>query len=143
MLITKAEIITTAYISTTITEAEILDSVIASIQNGYTREAMSPTLYGDLVLNPTKPEYAELLSDYVKPFIAHSVKAALFYQQIFEGGNTPSNEDQLVYNEIFGIAKTKYVALQSYCASQNFIQYTAPTYKLKAGFILKNTQANN
>ncbi len=137
MLITKQEIIDTAYISTTITEAEILDSVIASIQNGYTREAMSPTLYGDLVLNPTKPEYAELLSDYVKPFIAHAVKASLFYQQMSESGNTPSIEDNLVYTEVFGIAKAKYTALQSFSASQGFIQYTSPLSRLKAGFLIK------
>ena len=77
--------------------------------------------------------------DFVKPFLAYAVKSTLFYQQMFEGGATPSASDDVVYTEIYLIAKSKYNLLQSYCANANFEHYTAPSFKLKSGFLIKKT----
>ena len=139
MLITKQEILDIAYISTTITVAEILDSAITTAELTYVREAMSASLYEDVSANPTNPDYATLITDYIKPFLAYSVKAILFYQQMYEGGSTPSADDELVYTEIYLIAKSKYNILQEYCSSQVFTSYVSPKYKLKSGFLIKNT----
>ena len=139
MLITKQEILDIAYISSTITVDEILDSAITTAELTYVREAMSASLYVDVSTNQTNPDYATLIADYIKPFLAYSVKAILFYQQMFEGGTTPSSDDELVYTEIYLIAKSKYNILQSFCASTNFDCYTAPAFKLRSGFLIKNS----
>lgn len=136
MLITKQEILDTAYISTSFTVDNILDSAIITAQMTYAREAMSAPLYDDLVANPTTPEYAELLSDYVKPFLAFAIKSILFYQQIYESGTTPSVDEKLVYSEIFLIAKSKYNLLQQYCSQMGFSKYTQPQRIIKSGFLI-------
>ena len=70
MLITKQEIIDIAYISTTITVADILDSAISTAELTYAQEAMSDSLYEDVSTNPSDPVYNTLLTDYIKPFLA-------------------------------------------------------------------------
>jgi hypothetical protein len=137
MLITKQEIIDIAYISSTITVDEILDSAITTALQTYAREAMSESLYNDVLANSDKAEFELLLSDYLKPFLAYAVKSILFYQQIHKGTTSPTTEDQLVYEEIYILAKSKYNILQSFCASSNFSSYIKPQYVTKAGFLIK------
>ena len=139
MLITKQEILDIAYISTTITVDDILDSAITTAEMTYAKEAMSASLYQDVSADPGNALYSVLLSDFVKPFLAYAVKSILFYQQMYESGSTPSTDDSLVYSEIYLIAKSKYNLLQSYCASAGFEKYTSPTHITKAGFLIKRT----
>ena len=139
MLITKQEILDIAYISTTITVDDILESAISTAELTYARVAMSASLFEDVSANPTDSKYATLLSVYVKPFLAYATKAILFYQQMYEGGATPSSDDDVVFTEIYLMAKSKYNILQQYCSSQDFTSYVTPKYKLKSGFLIKNT----
>ena len=139
MLITQQEILDIAYISTTITVDDILEAAITTAELTYVREAMSTSLFEDVSANPTDSKYATLLSDYVKPFLAYATKAILFYQQMYEGGATPSSDDDVVFTEIYLMAKSKYNILQQYCLSQDFTSYVTPKYKLKSGFLIKNT----
>jgi len=139
MLITKQEILDIAYISTTITVDDILDSAISTAELTYARVAMSASLFEDVSANPSDSKYATLLSVYVKPFLAYATKAILFYQQMYEGGATPSSDDDVVFTEIYLMAKSKYNILQQYCSSQDFTSYVTPKYKLKSGFLIKNT----
>ena len=139
MLITKQEILDIAYISTTITVDDILDSAITTAEMTYAREAMSASLYADVSDNPTNPLYTALVAEYINPFLAYAVKSILFYQQMHESGATPSADDRLVYSEIYLIAKSKYNLLQSYCAAASFEKYTSPTHITKAGFLIKRT----
>jgi len=136
MLITKQEILDIAYISTSFTVDDILDSAIITAQLTYAKEAMSAPLYDDIVANPTNPDYAELLSGYLKPFLAFAVKTILFYQQIYESGATPSVDEKMVYKEILLIAKSKYNLLQQYCSTMNFDKYTVPKRIIKSGFLV-------
>ncbi len=138
MLITKQEILDIAYISTTITVDDILESAITTAELTYARQAMSTALFEDVSANPTASKYATLLADFAKPFLAYAVKAILFYQQMYEGGTTPSTDDNIVFSEIYAMAKSKYNLLQTYCETQNFTSYVAPEYKLKSGFLIKN-----
>jgi hypothetical protein len=138
MLITKQEILTIAYISTTITVDDTLDSAITTAELTYARQAMSASLFEDVSANPSDSKYAILLSDYLKPFLAFAVKAILFYQQMYESGASPSADDRVVFSEIYVTAKSKYGLLQNYCSTQDFTSYTAPAYKLKSGFLIKN-----
>ena len=136
MLITKQEILDIAYISTSFTVDDILDSAIVTAEMTYAREAMSAPLYEALVADPANPVYAELLADYVKPFLAFAVKSILFYQQMYESGSTPSVDERLVYYEIYIIAKSKYNLLQQYCSQMGFTEYTPPKRIIKSGFLI-------
>ena len=135
-LLTANEVNQIAFI-TPIDSALILDEIIQVAETKFIIPALPKPIYVDLSVHPGN--YATLIVDYIKPYLAYCVKF-LLYSQYFSDALLTSNLDKSredIVNETNLLIKAKRELLVYHLSSGNYPLYSPPSKKLTAGFLVR------
>jgi hypothetical protein len=140
-LITPTEISTIAFLNA-LDPALILPMFISSAQTKY----IVPIVTTDLItkITATPSDYTTLVEDYIKPYLAFSVKYMFYNQLLTETNSFPPEEQRSdALQEVLNIMEVNRELLRSYLNTNNLGSPVSASSKLISGFRVTKINTNS
>ncbi len=133
-LITPEEVSAIAFVNS-LDPALILPMFISSAETKYIVPLVTKVVINKITETPN--DYTTLVDDYIKPYLAFSVKYMFYNQLLTETDTFPTSDQQrtAAIQEVLAIMEVSRTLLLDYLNAEIFPTPVTPVNKLKAGFL--------
>lgn len=138
-LITPEEVSSIAFVNA-LDPALILPIFISSAESKYIVPIVTQVIITDITIHPDN--YTTLVNDYIKPYLAFSVKYTFYNQLLTETDTFPTSDQQraAAIQEVMAIMEVSRGLLSKYLNANIFETPVVPVKKLAAGFLKSKGQ---